>query len=146
MSKRQLCTFCVENLTFGIDVLHVQEVIRFLDLTEVPLAPKAVVGLINLRGEIVTAIDMRRRLGLDENASDEPPINVVLRQSDSIVSLLVDTIGDVVEVDREGLEPPPETLDPLTRGMVHSVCKLDGQLLLVLDADAIPGPGVQKVS
>lgn len=145
MNKQQLCTFCVEDLTFGIDVLHVQEVIRYLDLTEVPLAPSAIVGLINLRGEIVTAIDMRRRLELGENVSGETPVNVVLRQSESTVSLLVDTIGDVVEVDQGGLEPPPETLDPLTRSIVRSVYKLEGHLLLLLDADAIAGPSVQIV-
>jgi purine-binding chemotaxis protein CheW len=146
MAKQQLCTFRVAGLYFGVDVLRVQEVIRFLEITEVPLAPRSVVGLINLRGEIVTAIDMRHRLALPDRTGDERPMNVVLRNVDSIVSLLVDSIGDVVEVGDESLGPPPETLDGLTRAVVRAVCRLERQLLLVLDADAVAGKGLQEAA
>ena len=88
----------------------VQEVIRYQEMTRVPLAPPVVKGLINLRGQIVTAVDLRRRLGLRERAATDLPMNVVIRTSDGAVSLLVDEIGDVVEVDDTTFERPPETV------------------------------------
>ena len=97
-SLRQFCTFSVNDLLLAIDVLEVQEVIRYQDMTRVPTAPPVVRGLINLRGQIVTAIDLRRRLGLPPAGDDQRPMNVVVRTDDGAVSLLVDEIGDVIEL------------------------------------------------
>src|SRR5206468_4583870 len=99
----------LDGLFFGVDVLTVQEVICYQEMTRVPLASKVVSGLINLRGQIVTAIDLRRRLELRERPADRLPMNVVVRTDDGAVSLLVDEIGDVLEVDEESFERPPET-------------------------------------
>src|SRR4051794_28626709 len=96
--ERQYCTFFLDEHYFGIDVLKVQEIIRFQQMTRVPLAPPAVRGLINLRGQIVMGIDLRRRLGLQGAAAEATPVNIVVRTDDGAVSLLVDEIGDVVEV------------------------------------------------
>jgi purine-binding chemotaxis protein CheW len=112
----------------------VQEVMRTLEMTPVPLAPHAVRGLINLRGQIVTAIDLRRRLGLPERAADQEPMNVVMRTDDGAVSLLVDEIGDVIEVNEDAFEPPPDTLQGDARALIKGVYKLNGQLLLILDS------------
>ncbi len=131
----QFCTFMLGDLYLGVDVLQVQEVIRAQQMTRVPLAPPSVTGLINLRGQIVTAIDLRRRLGLPDRTGDSAPINVVVRTDDGVVSLLVDEIGDVVEVFPDTFEPPPETLDAASRGLVEGVHKLPGRLLLVLNID-----------
>ena len=109
-SVRQFCTFSVDGLLLAIDVLEVQEVIRYQEMTRVPLAPPVVRGLINLRGQIVTAIDLRRRLGLPPAADDQRPMNVVVRTDDGAVSLLVDEIGDVIELGNQKLERPPETV------------------------------------
>src|ERR1700746_2142964 len=99
MSKSHLlCTFILDGLYFGVDVLKVQEIIRYQEMTRVPLAPPVVRGLINLRGQIVTAIDLRRRLELTDRPADQLPINVVVHTDDGAVSLLVDEIGDVLEV------------------------------------------------
>src|ERR1700693_6294786 len=95
----QFSTFFVADLFFGVDVLNVQEVLRFQQMTPVPQAPQVIEGLINLRGQIVTAIDMRRRLGLPPRPGDQTPMNIVVRSDDSAISLLVDEIGDVVDVD-----------------------------------------------
>src|SRR5262245_34218637 len=103
-APRQFCTFHVENLFLGIDVQKVQEVIRYQEMTRVPLAGMAISGLINLRGQIVTAIDLRMRLGLPARAAGERPMNVVVRDGESAVSLLVDNIGDVLEVNDEEFE------------------------------------------
>jgi purine-binding chemotaxis protein CheW len=131
--NRQFCTFYVDDLFFGVDVQEVQEVFRFEPMTRVPLAPSVVRGLINLRGQIVTALDMRARLDLPPRADDTPPMNVVVRTDDGCVSFLVDEIGDVLEVDDAQCERPPETLTGVARDLVRNVYKLRGKLLLALD-------------
>jgi len=106
-----------------------------LDITRVPLAPGVVSGLINLRGQIVTAIDLRLRLELEARPANLRPMNVVVRSDDGAISLLVDEIGDVVEVEEDSFEPPPETLRGTIRTMITGVHKLNDRLLLVLDTD-----------
>ena len=131
----QFCTFYLDKLMFGVDLLKVQEVIRYLELTEIPLAPRVVSGLMNLRGQIVTGIDLRRRLELEDRPEGSFPMNVVIRSAGGAVSLLVDEIGDVVEVDEDSFEPPPETLQGKVREVILGVHKLDKRLLHVLDTD-----------
>ncbi len=131
----QLSTFFVADLFFGVDVLRVQEVLRFQQMTHVPRAPEVIEGLINLRGQIVTAIDLRRRLGLPPRTGDQVPTNMVIRTDDGAVSLLVDEIGDVLDVDAATYERPPENLDPAAREIIHGVYKLKDRLLLVLDTE-----------
>ncbi|MCC7125878.1 MAG: chemotaxis protein CheW [Acidobacteria bacterium] len=135
IAPRQFATFMLGNLLFGVEVLQVQEVIRYQPMTPVPLAPRTIQGLINLRGQIVTAIDMRRRLDLPERPGEARPMNVVVRTADGVVSLLVDEIGDVLEPDRDRYEPVPETVPTPVCDVVTGVYKLDGQLLLVLDVE-----------
>jgi purine-binding chemotaxis protein CheW len=137
------CTFELANLFFGVEVLAVQEVIRHQQMTPVPLASDVVSGLINLRGQVVTAIDLRRRLGLPDREGDVLPMNVVVRTSEGPVSLLVDEIGDVLAVDDSQFELPPETLDGAAAELITGVYKLEGRLLLVLDIDkALQVPAV----
>jgi purine-binding chemotaxis protein CheW len=133
----QFCTFYVGKLLFGIDVTMVQEVMRYQEMTRVPLASPVIRGLINLRGQLVTAVDMRRRLGLPALADGLLPMNVIVRREDGAVSLLVDEIGEVMDVAAEAFERPPETLTGAARELIRSVCKLDGALLLVLDAQQL---------
>jgi purine-binding chemotaxis protein CheW len=133
----QFSTFFVDNLFFGVDVLHVQEVLCFQPMTAVPQAPAVIEGLINLRGQILTAIDMRRRLQLPPRPVQQPPMNIVIRSSDGAVSLLVDEIGDVLHMDSSNYERPPENLDLAARELIRGVYKLKDQLLLVLDEERI---------
>jgi len=137
VSTQQFCTFFLDGHIFGTPVPKVQEVIQHQEMTRVPLAPEVVSGLINLRGQIVSAIDLRRRLGLPDRAPDKLPMNVVVRTNDGAVSLLVDEIGDVIEVEEETLEKPPETLQGFAREVVRGVYKLSGKLLLALDIDRV---------
>jgi len=130
---QQFCTFFLKDLIFGVEVLKIQEVIRYQEMTPVPLAPAMVNGLINLRGQIVTAIDLRNRLAMPPLPEGELPMNVVIRTEDGAVSLLVDEIGDVVEIDSAGFEPPPETLRGIARELVDGVYKLKSGLLLILN-------------
>src|SRR5512140_3057769 len=117
-------TFFIADLFFGVDVLHVQEVMRFQPMTPVPRAPDVIEGLINLRGQIVTAIDMRRKLKLAPRPETMAPMNVVVRAADGAVSLLVDEIGDVVEVDQGNFEKVPDNVNSETRELVRGVYKL----------------------
>lgn len=138
---RQLCTFSLDGLLFGVDVKSVQEVIRYQEMTRVPLSSAMVRGLINLRGQIVTAIDMRARLSLPPLGAGEQPMNVVLRVGDGVVSLLVDEIGDVLELSERDFERAPETLSGIFREVVLGVFKLEQRLLLLLDVERIVSVG-----
>jgi purine-binding chemotaxis protein CheW len=133
--RRQFCTLFLDGLRFGVDVQKVQEVVPYQEMTRVPLAPPTVRGLLNLRGQIVTGIDLRRRLELPEHAPGSLPMNVVLRGEDSPVSFLVDEIGEVVEVAAGAWERPPDTLQGRVRELIQGVCPLQDELLLILDTE-----------
>ncbi len=135
--NQQYSTFCIDNLFFGIEVLKVQEVLRYLEMTSVPLAPDVIEGLINLRGQIVTAVDMRRRLGLPKRKEGETPMNMVVRSEEGAVSLLVDEIGDVLQVPADSYEPPPDNMPREQREIIDGVYKLEGRLLLVLNSERV---------
>jgi purine-binding chemotaxis protein CheW len=132
-SPAQLSTFVVNGYLFGVEVATVQEVIRCQSMTRVPLAPPAFGGLVNLRGQVIAAIDLRRRLGFPDRTAGELPMDVIVRTGDGLVSLLVDRIGDVVEVSEEAFEEPPDTLAGISRELIRGAYKLDGALLLSLD-------------
>ena len=146
MATEQFCTFYVDELFFGVKVLQVQEVIRLQTMTVVPQSSAMVRGLINLRGQIVTAVDLRRRLNCADRENWEP-MNVVIQTDEGAISLLVDEIGDVLEVSDDLLEPPPTTIQGRVKEVITGVYKLDGRLLLVLDtAKAISVPEVSGKS
>lgn len=140
--QRQLCTFFLEERFFGIEVERVQEVIRYQTVTPVPLAPAVVRGLINLRGQIVTAIDLRRLLQVEDRTDERLPINIVMHARQGIFSLLVDRIGDVLEVDEDSFEHPPDTLDGIARELIRGAYKLQGRLLLVLNVAKLFSPEI----
>jgi purine-binding chemotaxis protein CheW len=133
---QQFTTFTLDGHLFGVEVETVQEVIRYQDTTRIPLAPDAVGGLINLRGQVITALDLRKRLGLPQRPADEQPMNVVVRTDEGVVSLLVDKIGDVIETDNAHFEVPPDTMTAQARELIRGAFKLDGALLLALDVPA----------
>jgi len=131
------CTFHLGDLYFGIEVRKVQEVIRYQKTTRVPLVPSVVQGLMNLRGQIVTALDLRKRIGLDDAGDDVTPFNVVVRANDGIVGLLVDRISDVIEANPHDFEVPTETLGGELRELTRGAYKLKDRLLLILDTDRV---------
>ncbi|MDX2052226.1 MAG: chemotaxis protein CheW [Polyangiaceae bacterium] len=135
LTENQYCTFTLGPFMFGVGVREVQEVIRYQEMTRVPLAPRTVGGLINLRGQIVVAVDLRERLGLPARDSTVLPMNVVVCSDDGAVSLLVDEIGDVIEVSPSEFEAAPDTLTGTARDLITGVYKLEGKLLLVLDVN-----------
>ena len=143
---QQFCTFFLQDQFFGVPVEQVQEVIRYQEMTRVPLVAPVIRGLINLRGQIVMAVDLRRRFGMEERPDSELPMNVVVRTDDGAVSFLVDEIGDVLEVEDESFERPPETLQDPARELVRGVYKQPDRLLLVLDTLRTVAGGEEKVS
>lgn len=135
----QLATFWLDGDLFGVEVEHVQEVLRSQSITRVPLAPPAVAGLINLRGQVVTAIELRERLGRKPRPEGQEAVVIVVRLHGEAVSLLVDSIADVVDVDVRDFEAPPDTLDGVGRDLIRGAYKLSGQLLLALDVNRAVG-------
>lgn len=144
----QICTFWVDDQLLGVDVVRVQEILRSSKRTRIPLACDMVEGLLNLRGQTVTALDLHECLGSSRSDSDcdkaPATMNVVVRCNEGVTSLLVDRIGDVVEVDRDTAEPPPPTVPKFTAALIERVHKLEGELLLVLDVDRVAGLAVAQ--
>jgi purine-binding chemotaxis protein CheW len=144
----QLSTFHVGKYLFGVDVSLVQEVVRLQQMTPVPLASAEIAGLINLRGEVLTAIDLRARLGLPPRTADVPdgsePVNVVVRVDDEPVSLLVDEIGGVLEVSQVPFEQTPSTVDERVRDLLLGAYTLPDRLLLALNARRVLDVGAES--
>ena len=136
LSGSQFATFLIDDQFFGIDVLAVQEVLPRQEMTPVPLAPVAIRGLINLRGQIVTAIDLRVCLGLPARGAYAPdPMTIVIRTQDGVASLLVDAVGEVLELDRAALAPAPDNLSSPASRLIQGVFQLQDRLLVVLDTE-----------
>jgi purine-binding chemotaxis protein CheW len=133
----QYCTFQLEESSFGIGIERVQEVIGFQEITPVPLASAEIAGLINLRGQIVPALDLRRCFEMAPRPAAARPGNVVVRAPEGAVSLLVDRIGDVLSLEQAQFERPPETLRGRERALIRGAYKLPDRLLLVLDIDRV---------
>ncbi|MEC9283807.1 MAG: chemotaxis protein CheW [Bdellovibrionota bacterium] len=134
----QYCTFQIGDDFFGVDVLKVQEVIKPLQLTEIPKSDDVVCGLMNLRGNIVTQISLRKLFGLKED-NDQEHMNVIVNTSDGLLSLKVDEIDDVQSLNMSSFEKTPDTLDSNIKKYVKGIHKLDGRLLVVLDLEEIEG-------
>ena len=123
----------VGDLCFGVEVALVQEVTFGGTLTRLPLASRRVSGLLNLRGQIIAVTDLRRCLDLDDRAPGDVPVHLILQTDEGCISLLVDRVGDVVDVDERDFELPPETMRGRARELIRGAYKLDDGLLLALD-------------
>ncbi|MEB3206744.1 MAG: chemotaxis protein CheW [Vampirovibrionales bacterium] len=157
MTTRNIATFYLDNDLFGVDILYVREINRQLDLTPVPRAPEFVEGLLNLRGQIVTVLDLKKRLGvgktrLHENTHNlilktEPELHAIRQRENAnlddrpltpdLTSLLVDQIGDVVAVEESAVEPPPANLAQIDRRYISGIVKLEKRLLTVLNVSTL---------
>jgi purine-binding chemotaxis protein CheW len=145
-TTRNLCSFWLQDLFFGIEVLTVQEVIRQHDFTPVPLASDVVTGLMNLRGQIITIVDLRLRLGLPARDAGVQPMHMVVQTDGGPVSFAVDRIGDVVQVSSDAFETPPGNLTEEASDLILGAHKLENVLLLELDAGRVLSDLVQANS
>ena len=121
----------------GISVMHVRDVIATQAMTRIPLAPPEIAGSLNLRGHIVTAIDLRRRLRIDDRAPGEPSMSVVVEWQGELYSLVVDSVGDVLTLHSREVEPAPETLPGTLRDVSDGIHRLETTLMLVLNTASL---------
>jgi purine-binding chemotaxis protein CheW len=131
--SRDMLTIVIAGQRFGIPILQVQDVLGETVVTRIPLAPPEVAGSLNLRGRIVTAINVRKRLGLECNTDDAVHMSVVVEHENELYSLIIDEIGDVMRLKNSDFKSTPGTLDPVWREVSSGVYRLDEELLVVLD-------------
>ena len=132
-----LITLTIAGHQFGIPVLQVQDVLGPQRVTRVPLAPPEVGGSLNLRGRIVTAIDVRLRLGLPPRPKDSPGMSIVVELYGELYSLMVDEVGEVLSLSPDDFERTPATLDTRWRELSSGIYRLNGALLIVLEVDRL---------
>ncbi|MDO5672833.1 MAG: chemotaxis protein CheW [Actinomycetaceae bacterium] len=131
----QYVTFVLNDALYGIEVNKVQEVLKGVPTTNVPMSPEEITGLVNLRGQVVTLVDLRKQLNLPSRAEGEEAMMVVVEADGEMISLLVDKIGDVREVKEADFENPPDTLPVEMRELILGAYKLQDNLLLALDVE-----------
>jgi len=134
-------TFLLAGEMFALEVENVQEVLMEQPLTPVPRAPEHIVGLLNLRGQIITAIDLRRRLHFPPREAGQSSKLLVVTASGSQFSVVVDDIHDVLDLPPELWRPSPETLDQRHRAFVRGICPIEGAMVLGLDVEALGEDG-----
>ena len=134
--KLQFSTFEVAGRTYGIEVTVVQEIVKEIPMTRIPLSRSFVRGLINLRGQVVTAICLQDLFEIEDNGTHKK-MNVICKCDDSLVSLLVDEIGDVIEVESSSFEPPPATIPGTVKRFISGVYKQEDCLLSIIDIEKI---------
>lgn len=138
---KEYVTAAIGGQLFGLPILRVQDVFLPARLTRVPLAPPEVAGVLNLRGRIVTLIDMRCLLGLGERKDKAPAMAIGVETRGESYGLLIDSVGEVLKLDDAAREPNPINLDPRLARVCAGVHRLEGQLLLVVDVDRVLNAG-----
>ncbi len=136
-AETEYVTFCVADTLLGVDICQVEEINRLVDLTTVPHAPKYVRGVINLRGDVVTVVDLRTILGLPPTETIQQSRTVVVGSKDEKIGLLVDRIGDVVKARDSQIDAPPANLGGMDGRLCKGVYKSDTELLVTLDVEAV---------
>jgi len=135
--SKDFLTIEIADQKFGVPVLQVQDVLREQKVTHVPLAPTEVAGALNLRGRIVTAIDVRKRLGLPDRDDGVPSMSVVVEHKEELFSLIIDKVGDVLNFKDEYFERNPGTLDPLWRDISTGIYQQDETLIVIVDVSCL---------
>lgn len=130
-------TITVGGQLCGIPVLRVRDIIKTQSMSRIPLAPPEIAGSLNLRGRIVTAIDLRRRLGLPPREAGRTPMSVVVERQGELYSLVVDSVREVMAFDDQRLEPNPQTLGAAWREFSAGIYRLQSDLMVVLDTERV---------
>jgi len=145
-SLHEYVTALIGGQLFGLPILRVQDVFAPERLTQVPLAPGEIAGVLNLRGRIVTLIDMRHRLGLAKRDGEQVVMALGVESRGESYGLLIDSVGEVLKLDDMACEPNPSNLDPRLASVSTGIYRLDGQLLMVLDVDRVLDIGMKAVA
>ncbi|PCI99274.1 MAG: chemotaxis protein CheW [Alphaproteobacteria bacterium] len=130
-------TITVGKQLFGIPVLQVQDVLRAQDVTKIPLAPPEIAGSLNLRGRIVTAVDVRRCLSMPDKEAGQNSMSVVVEHNEELFSLIIDNVGDVLRLEKADFERNPGTLDPAWRDLSTGIYQLEKSLLIIMDVSKL---------
>lgn len=133
----QLVSFVIEDEEFGVDILRVQEIIRPIEITRVPNAPTFVEGVINLRGRIIPVVDLRTRFGFTPRERDSDTRIVVVELRDKVIGFMTDAVKEVIRINEDVIEPPPDLAVGIDAHYIRSVAKLEDRLLILLDLDAV---------
>jgi purine-binding chemotaxis protein CheW len=133
----QWVTFKLDNETYGINVMQVQEVLRVTEIAPVPGAPDYVLGIINLRGNVVTVLDTRTRFGLMSREPDDSSRVVVIEADHTVVGILVDSVAEVVELRRSAMESSPNVGNDESSKYIEGVANHDGDLLILVDINKL---------
>ncbi len=133
----ELATFFVGDALCGMDILKVQEINKLIDMTEVPQAPEYVLGILNLRGEIVTVIDLGKKLGLKSTDLNDKTRNVIVNSNEEHIGLMVEQIGDVIQAEWKKVEKPPANLCGVQGKFFTGVYKTDNKLIGILDVEKV---------
>lgn len=139
-NEEQLVTFRVGRQLFGLNCGQVQDIHKIHSITKVPLADNEIAGIMNIRGKIVTAIDLRRRLGVPDRVRSEAPLSINVEFRGIVYSMIIDEIGDVLSIDTNQLEKNPPTITGVWRATCEGVYRLDKELLIVTSVDKMLGP------
>lgn len=138
--ENEFLTIYINDQIFGLPVLLVQDVLQPQNITKIPLAPPEIAGSLNLRGRIVTAVDVRIRLGIDaKDIVKGKSMSVVVEHEDELYSLIIDRVGDVLKLNNDSYETTPATLDPRWRDISSGIHQLENELLIILDVDKLIG-------
>lgn len=133
----ELATFYIDNALCGMDILKIQEINKLSQMTTAPKAPDYVLGILNLRGQIVTIIDLGKKLGLGKTKMDNDPRNIIVNSSGGHIGLLVSRISDVVSVDIERIESAPANMSGIQGEYFTGVYKTSNNLIGILDVDKV---------
>lgn len=133
----QLVTFSIGGEEFGVEILKVQEIVRWMEITKVPNAPSFVDGVVNLRGKVIPIIDMRMRFGLEPKEHDSATRIIVINMNEVVTGFVVDSVSEVLRLPRNTIEPPPPVVAGIESEYISGVGKLDDRLLILLDMDSL---------
>ena len=139
MAEEQLVTFSLGSEEFGVDIMRVQEIIRIPPITRVPKAPSYVEGVINLRGNVIPVVSLRNRFGMTRVEETDLSRIVVLQVQSKVFGVRVDAVTEVLRIDSEAIEPPPQVALGMDSRFIRGVGKIGERLLILLDLDHIMG-------
>lgn len=133
MDILQLVSFNIGEEEFGLDILRVQEIIRMIEITRVPNAPKFIVGVINLRGKVIPIIDLRTRMGMEPKDRDKDTRIIVIEIDAKIVGFIVDKVNEVLRIDKSITQSPPPMVSGIDSDYITSIAQMEDRLLILLD-------------
>ncbi len=137
MAERQLVVFGLGDEEFGVDIIQVQEIVRLQEVTKIPNAPEFVEGIVNLRGKVIPLIALRKRFGFAQVDHDDDSRIIVTSVNENLIGIIVDNVSEVIRLQEEQIEPPPNIVAGIGREYLQGVGKVEDRLVVLLELDRI---------